>query len=233
MSATPSIVDIIGRFIDGKVADINVAMPGIVVSYDAATQKADVKPSLQRGSLGDDGGRVSSSVAVISGVPVVFPGAGSYSITFPVAAGDCVLLVFSQRSLDRWVSRGGEVDTEDDRLHDLSDAIAIPGLRSFNNATDQTKPGTMVLSAPQITLGSNLAVEPVVKGTTLTSALASWSTAVAAFDTAATPILSAVPTPPTTPQSAALTAALASVTATTAALSTALTTCLSTKVTVE
>ena len=39
-----------------------------------------------------------------------------------------VLLVFSQRSIDNWKQTGGIVEAGDPRHHDLSDAVAIPGI---------------------------------------------------------------------------------------------------------
>jgi hypothetical protein len=69
------------------------------------------------------------SLPVITDVPVVFPGAGDYSVTFPIAKGDTVLLIFAEGSLDQWLTKGGEVDPQDDRRFSLTDAIAIPSLR--------------------------------------------------------------------------------------------------------
>jgi hypothetical protein len=48
-----------------------------------------------------------------------------------VRRGDTCLLVFSQRSLDRWKSQGGRVTPDDGRKHALSDAIAIMGVQAF------------------------------------------------------------------------------------------------------
>lgn len=52
-------------------------------------------------------------------------------MTFPVKKGDTVMIVMADRSLDRWLSQGGEVTPDDRRQHDLSDAIAVPGLVPF------------------------------------------------------------------------------------------------------
>jgi hypothetical protein len=86
-------------------------------------------------------------------------GAGAYKITFPVAAGDIVLLCFAQTSLDNWLQLGGVVDPQDSRKFDLSDAIAIPGLLSFNQATSQVADGALVIAAPEVRIGSSAATE--------------------------------------------------------------------------
>ena len=72
---------------------------------------------------------------VIPCVPVVFPAAGGFSVTFPVNVGDTVLLVFASQSLDNWLfSDGHDTDPDDPRRHGLTDAIALPGLRPFTQA---------------------------------------------------------------------------------------------------
>ena len=61
-----------------------------------------------------------------------FPGAGGYRITFPVAEGDTGLLLFAESSLDKWLVSGGTVDPEDDRRHDLTDAVFLPGCATLD-----------------------------------------------------------------------------------------------------
>lgn len=69
--------------------------------------------------------------AVIQDVPVLIPGGGGWSLTFPIKEGDECLLVFSDLEIDSWLANGGtENYTLSSRRHDLSDAIAIFGLRS-------------------------------------------------------------------------------------------------------
>lgn len=126
----PTLADAIRRAVDLAVADVHVAIPGRVERVDLAKALVDVKP-LVKDRYEEDGVAKSQSVPVVTNVPLVFPGAGGMRISFPVAKGDTVLLVFSERSLDSWLVRGGEVDPLDDRRHSLSDAVAIPGLHDF------------------------------------------------------------------------------------------------------
>jgi len=79
---------------------------------------------------------VALSHPVIQNVPVMFPRSGGASLTFPVNKGDGVLILFSERSLERWLSStGGEVEQGVNRRFDLSDAIAIAGLNSIATKT--------------------------------------------------------------------------------------------------
>lgn len=128
MSITRSWAEVIRAAVDARVADIHTALPAQVVSYDASKQTVDVQPLLQRVYRDDDGTEKSESFPQIPNVPVAFPRAGGYALTFPVAAGDTVLLVFAERALDQWRARDKEVDPGDLRMHDLSDAVAIPGV---------------------------------------------------------------------------------------------------------
>lgn len=131
MNRTPTLAEVIRRALDARLADVRVALPARVEKYDAAKQVVDVLPLLQERAVGEDGAELVESLPVVPNVPVVFPGAGGFRVTFPVQPGDTVLLVFSDRSLDVWQAKGGEVDPVDLRRHHLADAVAIPGLRDL------------------------------------------------------------------------------------------------------
>ena len=109
-----------------EIANVHTASPGTILSYDSGTGLASVQPALK--FKVPDGRMID--MPVIVGVPVIFPSGsgGNASVTFPVVAGDGCLLVFAESGIDDWI-KGGE--SEDLRRHDLTDAIAIPGLFNF------------------------------------------------------------------------------------------------------
>lgn len=113
--------------IDNRLADVHTALPGRIESYDHAQQRASVSPVLRKRYR--DG--QEDNYPVITNVPVIWPRGGGGSITMPLQAGDGCLLVFSERSIERWANQGGTRQPGDPRWFDLSDAIAIPGLYSF------------------------------------------------------------------------------------------------------
>ena len=135
MTSRPSTLqDLLSRFRESLTADLHTSLPGKIVRYDATTQKADVQPLIKERYTDESGAMQSRELPVIPAVPVQFPGAGGYRITFPVAADDVGLVVFSEASLDKWLVSGGTVDPADDRRHDLTDAVFLPGLRDFGHA---------------------------------------------------------------------------------------------------
>jgi len=158
MSIVGTLAETLDGFVQRRLAEINVSIPGRVVSYDASKQSASVQPLIQRAFIKEDGTRGVENLPIIQAVPIAFPGAGSYGFTFPLTKGDTVMLLFSQASIDRWRATGGLVDPLDDNRHDLSDAVAIPGLRSFNEATDQVADAAVIFG-PDIRLGSKDASE--------------------------------------------------------------------------
>lgn len=121
----PSLAEVIRMGIDQILANIHTALPGRIESYDQSTGLAKVKPLLKRKYATDS---AATELPVISGVPVVFPRTANAWVRIPVAAGDTVLLVFAERSIDLWLEKGGTVDPEKPERFSLNDAIAIPGL---------------------------------------------------------------------------------------------------------
>ncbi|MCY3784563.1 MAG: Gp138 family membrane-puncturing spike protein [Chloroflexi bacterium] len=101
----------------------NAAIPGIVHAYDPATRRATVQPAIDL--LLTNGTRVSQPL--IPNVPVVWPATAQWTMVAPLAAGDAVLLVISQRGLTDFKRRFQQAAPDVDRIMSLSDAVAIPG----------------------------------------------------------------------------------------------------------
>lgn len=113
-----------------RAANMHTCIPARIEKYDHATQKATVKPLLNR-RIRTATGFEPEEIQPIPSVPVVWPRSGGASLTFPVAQGDGCLLLFSERSMDLWLSEGGVVTPDDPRKFALSDAICLLGLQPF------------------------------------------------------------------------------------------------------
>ena len=187
---TPSTRELISGLVDYALADVHVAIPAIVETYDATRQAVSVQPAIRRAYDDEEGTRTVEQLPIITDVPVIFPGAAGYRMTMPIAQGDTVMLLFSEASMERWLTvagRQGEGDPVDDRRFDLSDAVAIPGLRTFTDAlsdapTDRMSLGydggaTVEFHQSEIRLGSNSASDGVIRGTTRDTAEQTFLTA--------------------------------------------------------
>lgn len=119
--------ELLRRAVKHGLSNIHTALPAQIESYDHTEQRASVKPLIKK-SYRD--GKVES-LPVIERVPVIFPRGTDFSMTWPLQQGDTVLLVFSERSMEKWLAKGGEQEPGDTRQFSLTDAIAIPGLQPF------------------------------------------------------------------------------------------------------
>lgn len=125
---SPDLVDIILDAIRSAQLEINTFMPGRITGYNALLNTVDVQPVFMRTMI--DPPEVVRRPE-LSDVPLLYPRTSTNGLSFPVAIGDPVGVIFSQRSLDNWLTLGIEAPPGDSRLHDINDGVAIPGLQSL------------------------------------------------------------------------------------------------------
>ena len=77
---------------------VHTSLPGVVVSYDAATRRARVQPAVDL--LLTDGSTMQKPV--ILNVPVLWPATGGYFFHMPLEVGDPVMLLFNERDIARF-----------------------------------------------------------------------------------------------------------------------------------
>jgi hypothetical protein len=109
-------------------ADIMVAMPATVVSYDPSLQVADLQPQLGAVVNFNPGEDIATeTLPVIAECPVLFPGSAFVKQAWPLTAGDSVLVVVCDQSLHRYRSGEsvGDEPISTDR-HSLDGAVCIP-----------------------------------------------------------------------------------------------------------
>ena len=119
---------------DSRLINLRVAIPGIVESFDPATQTASVQPAITENVLLGQGFPEPMALPLLTDVPVQFPGGGGFHLTFPVNKGDECLLVFADMCIDGWWQSSGVQNQMEKRRHDLSDAMALMGFSSVPNA---------------------------------------------------------------------------------------------------
>ena len=144
----PTLQEAINTAVEMGLRNLSTMIPAKVVKWDATTQKANCQILIKQVTEGEDGERQAESWPVIPDVPVQFFGAGDFRITVPVGVGTIGSLIFSHRSMDKWLAgNGGEVDPEFDHDHGLQDAVFLPGLRSFGDPGGSVPSDVIELSA--------------------------------------------------------------------------------------
>lgn len=101
------------------------ALPSVVTAVDLSKQTVSVQPSVQGNISAPDGSSQSVNLPLLVDVPIVWPRAGGFALTFPIVAGDEVLVVFASRCIDAWWQSGGVGVQAEVRMHDLSDGFAV------------------------------------------------------------------------------------------------------------
>lgn len=129
--------------LDIRQASIWTAMPAKVISYDPVTVTVKCQLTIQLRVIDQQGNISWHTVPILGEVPVCFPKAGGFRITFPLNKGDNVLVIFSSRCIDGWWANDPPVDDTQSiqfemRMHDLSDGFAIPGPYSRPEAQSVT-----------------------------------------------------------------------------------------------
>jgi hypothetical protein len=108
------------RGVQDNLADrIHTSLPGIVKSYDVATQTCTVQLAVQL---------QGQNVPPLSDVPVCWPGGAAGFLHVPLAAGDTVMVLFAESDFSGWWSSGTVRAPMVLSRHGLH-AVAIPGLR--------------------------------------------------------------------------------------------------------
>jgi len=102
-----------------------VCLPAIVQYFDpvkcTCTAQVAIKIRVNNGTKW-----TWQQIPALIRVPVHFPGGGNFLVTFPLAVGDEVLIMFADRCIDAWWQSGGVQQQVEYRIHDLSDGFAIP-----------------------------------------------------------------------------------------------------------
>lgn len=134
MTINPSYTfeDLMTEFVgEGDGGPLGVSMPGRVVSYDRATQRASIQPCITRRMRSSDDEEVDvfERPPVLPSVPVVWPAGGSSFVHPYLSPGDPVLLVVSDADFAGWAATGNVSDPGDDRTNHYAHSFAIPGPR--------------------------------------------------------------------------------------------------------
>lgn len=121
-----SLAELLDAHADAQRNEISTAFPARVESYDAGQQVADVQPMVRRALFTEDGEVVYEDRPVLRCVRVLWPRAGGWTLTMPLAAGDLVLVICCDRDIQRFLQTGQVSPPPDLRLHHVANAVCLP-----------------------------------------------------------------------------------------------------------
>lgn len=157
--------------------NLRVALPGVIQSFDAATQTAKIDLAI-KDRIVINKVRQDIQIPTLLDVPIVLPRAGGFVLTMPIKAGDECLVIFADMNINQWFANGavqnpngsyaGQIQ-ERLRRHNFSDAFAILGtwsqprkLANYDTTKAQLRndAGTVAVSVDntEVTLEGNLAL---------------------------------------------------------------------------
>jgi hypothetical protein len=131
--------------IKAALLEMQTAMPVQVVDVDLSEMTASAQPLIRAllpesippqmlsaipNVTSDSDGNRWVQLPLLVKLPIIFPGGGGFTLTFPIAAGDEALAVFSSRAIDNWWLAGGIQNPIEIRDHDPSDGFLLVGPRS-------------------------------------------------------------------------------------------------------
>jgi hypothetical protein len=102
MTQIPSLAQLIKQAVDNRLLDVHTALIAKVENYNAEKQLVDISPVLKRSIATMDDDLVSEDLPMLCDVPVLFPRAGGFFISFPIQPGDFVQLIFNETDIEEW-----------------------------------------------------------------------------------------------------------------------------------
>lgn len=114
---------------------LNCVQIGEIQSFDATTQLATIKVAMKQvKDLLEDGTRILQEYPLLLECPVFFLFGGNDFISLPITAGDPCIILFNDREIDQWLNHGAGQYPVSIRKHDISDALALVGIRPLTNS---------------------------------------------------------------------------------------------------
>lgn len=131
----PSLTDVLDSAKRDTQVTLNCTNIGQIESFDSATQTANIQILLKQVlNINADGTKTIQAHPLLVQCPVVTMFGGSSFINLPIAKGDTCLVFFNDREIDNWLFDDGEQTPTTPRVHNISDGMALVGIRSFQNS---------------------------------------------------------------------------------------------------
>ena len=135
--------------------DIRCCIPGIIQSYNAENNTAEIQPAIREEVVNEDNSVSYVNLPLLINVPIVFPSTKLGGVRFTLEQGDECLVVFSDLSYDNFWTSGNVQNPIEVRRHDLSDGIAIPCVLSQPNTKVVESGLTVSFGEAKINMNNN------------------------------------------------------------------------------
>lgn len=171
----PDLQTLFALRLSNALAGTNCHTIGTIVNFYPATQTADISINLLKIIINDPSPNVVIPYPNLISCPVVILSGGGGALTFPIVPGDTCLVMFNDRDMDAWFATGQTAVPNTNRIHDLSDGIALVGINSLAKSLAgylttgvkllyKTANVELLQTSAQLNLGSNtVAVEDKIK----------------------------------------------------------------------
>lgn len=131
----PELTDLLKELKQEVFKELNCVNIGRIESFDGTEHTATVKLMIDRvKEVKPNGEKVIQPRPLCLRCPAFMLFGGSAYMTFPISQGDECIVLFNDRQIDTWFLTGEQNPPQTGRTHDLSDAIALVGLRSLGNS---------------------------------------------------------------------------------------------------
>lgn len=131
----PASIDLLNIQKNEIFSQLNCVQIGIINEFDSSTQSASIQLSLKQViDITPDGVKTLKERPLLLKCPVITLFGGTSFISLPITVGDTCLVLFNDREIDQWYQNDGLQTPVSGRMHDVSDAIAIVGIRSLQNS---------------------------------------------------------------------------------------------------
>lgn len=124
----PTLTDALDFHAADASAQLRVALPGEILTYDAAKRTATIMVCYNR--VYNDGTVKAVSCPLVD-VPVTTIRGGGLHVAFPIAQGDECWVFFCDINIDAWHKAGGQQTPFDRRRHDIADGFCLVGPNSL------------------------------------------------------------------------------------------------------
>jgi hypothetical protein len=116
-------------------SEMNCTKIGIIRAFDHNTQRANIEIAYKQvKDIMEDGTKVLQEYPLLMECPVISLFGGVDILSLPIAVGDNCIVFFNDTEIDQWAVNGNGQHPQTYRMHDISDAFALVGIRPLTNS---------------------------------------------------------------------------------------------------